>query len=554
MLWDVGTGERIGAPFGQDGRRWYYDLAFTEDGSRLAAADVGSGQTTVWDLSERLAAGPPPALFTLANWRLDLDSTVARNGMLVNTVAFSRDGRLLATGDRYNTGNLWRADTGRHLGALTNHTAPVHRVAFNADGTRLATASEDRTVSVWDPSTTKRLLSLVGHKRDVVDVAFSPDGRRLATASRDGTARIWNAESHSDVVYGAAFSPDNEWLATASGDRTIGIWNVKSRELVARLAGHEDIVRRVAFSPDGRHLASAGYDQTARIWDLRTRMPLPPLKHRDEQRGYDKINDVDYSADGRWLATAGANYNAVVWDAATRQPVFAGRHDDMVWAVAFSPDGTLLASAGEDGILKMWDVPAGSLVACTEGSRDESSRSGRRRFLDVNFSPDGDSLLMAAGSSSVHVVRGLRRQLAGSASGSGRTVSACEGVVLLEATEHRLDDQGITTARFLPRGGRIATTGSRHQVMIVDADTGDALQDLRVHAIGKEVKEVAFSPNGFWIATASEDGGFHVSPLDRKDLVAESCARLTRRALEDDECEEFLGTRRCPPPACPPNP
>ena len=252
VLWNVATGTP-GEPFGQHGHGNFVDLSLTGTGndSRLAAADVGSRKQTIWNISTR-----PPVSFALKG----------ADEMLVNSVAFSRDGKLLATGDRSNVAHLWNGETGEHVDALRGHTAPVRKVAFNRDGSRLATASEDGTVAVWDTATRKQLFQLSGHKNEVLDVEFSPDGRRLATAGgKDRTVKVWNAEAHADVVYGVAFSPDKKLLATASGDGTIGIWKVASRKLITRLVGHRGLVKRVAFSPDGHHLASASPDTTARI-------------------------------------------------------------------------------------------------------------------------------------------------------------------------------------------------------------------------------------------------------------------------------------------------
>jgi len=538
VLWNVATGTP-GEPFGQHGNGNFVDLSLTGTGndSRLAAADVGSRKQTIWNISTR-----PPVSFALKG----------AHEMLVNSVAFSRDGKLLATGDRSNVAHLWNGKTGEHVDALRGHTAPVRKVAFNRDGSRLATASEDGTVAVWDTATRKQLFQLFGHKNEVLDVEFSPDGRRLATAGgKDRTVKVWNAEAHADVVYGVAFSPDKKLLATASGDGTIGIWKVTSRKLITRLVGHRGLVKRVAFSPDGHHLASASFDTTARIWDLSMKTALVLKK------GDDKINDVDYSPDGKWLATAGANYNAVVWDAATWQPKFVGRHDGMVWAVAFSPDSKFLASAGHDGMMKIWDISSGAPVACAKGPPEDLKPYGLRQFLDVNFSPDGDALVMATGQGSVYIVDDWRNQLTAHGAGTtGRELDrTCAGGVLLETRHLFLEgEEGIESAQFSPDGKSIVTTGARYQVAIWDPHGGKRPNDqIMVHPSGKKVNQVALSKDGGWIATAGEDGTFNVSPLDSKDLTDRTCAQLDRKTLEPGECKEYLGVDECPPSPCDPD-
>jgi WD40 repeat protein len=557
FLWDIASGEKVGTPFGQGGerKRWFYDLSFTRDGSRLAAADVRSGRTTVWDIGTPGFAEAPTALFILKNWKHELNPAENPNGMLVNSVAFSWDGRLLATGNRDDTASLWDGTTGEHRVSLTGHSAPVRKVSFNSDASRLATASEDGTAVVWDTVTGKPLLSLVGHKHEVLDLDFSPDGSRLATAGgRDRTARVWNAEANGGGVYAAAFSLDNKSLATAGSDGIIRVWDVESRELVARLIGHRGLVHRVVFSPDGEHLASASDDKTARIWNWRRKQEVAPspLQYPDQDRGYDKLYDIAYSPDGKWLATAGANFNAVVWEAATGQPKFAGRHEGMVWAVAFSPDGKYLASAGHDGVMKLWEVPSGTLAACAKGPKEEKNKPyGLRWLLDVNFSPDGNRLVMATGKGEVYLVDRWRGQVGETGSGTERAGAdePCRGGVLLEARRLDLRDVGITTAKFTPDGKGLITTGSRYQVTIQDAGTGEERNRVGVHLKGR-VNDVALSPDGFWIATASTDGSFSVSPLETEDLWRAVCDRLSRKRLDAGECREYLGRDQCPPPVC----
>ncbi|HKB36053.1 MAG TPA: hypothetical protein VKD72_06340, partial [Gemmataceae bacterium] len=498
VLWNVATGipvlsaamDASGEPFGQHDHGSFVDLSLAGTGndSRLAAADVGSRRQTIWNISTR-----PPVSFVLKG----------AGEMLVNSVAFSRDGKLLATGDRDNVAHLWNGETGEHLEALRGHTAPVRKVAFNRDGSRLATASEDGTVVVWDTEKRstgegiriegKQLFQLYGHKNEVLDVEFSPDGRRLATAGKDRTVKVWNAEAHAGAVYGVAFSPDKELLATASGDRTIGIWSVTSRKLITRLVGHRDKVKRVAFSPDGHHLASVSDDTTARIWDLSMKTALVLKK------GDDKINDVDYSPDGKWLATAGANYTAVVWDAATWQPKFVGRHDGTVSAVAFSPDSKFLASAGDDGMMKIWDISSGAPVACAKWPPEDHNPYGLGQFPDVNFSPDGNALVMATGQGSVYIVDGWRNQLTADGAGTtGRELDpTCAGGVLLERRHLVLEGEGIESAQFSPDGKSIVTTGSRYQVAIWDPHDGKRPNDtIMVHFPGKKVNQVALSKDG----------------------------------------------------------
>jgi WD40 repeat protein len=223
---------------------------------------------------------------------------------------------------------------------------------------------------------------LDGHTGAVYSVAFTPDERWLVSAGTDNAIRLaefgnWRAPAvwlrgHTGHIYQVAVSPDARWLASASMDNTIRLWDVRqvtTRQTEAPLVtlrGHSDGVTSVAFSPDGSQLASGSYDGTVRLWDLRFipddltilryAAPITMRFHRDCVQG------VAFSPDGTKLASASSDHTVRVYKVAQPRPypiATLNRHADKVLTLAFSEDGRLLASGGKDQTVIVWeDLPA----------------------------------------------------------------------------------------------------------------------------------------------------------------------------------------------------
>ena len=279
----------------------------------------------------------------------------------INDVAFSPDGRLLATASEDKTIGLWEVGTWRKVRLFPGHTRAIETVKFSPDGRWLASGGVDRTIRIWDISNGHELRQWVANSQGVSALAFTSDGSRLASGGGDGKVSIWNPTTGQELISfladeggvdSLAFAPDNRSLATAGGaEETVKVWDVSTGQLGLKITGHSDVVTAVAFSPDGRWIASGSYDYTVRIWEAATGQELHTLNGHQNM-----VNDVVFSTDGHWLASASADETVRIWDASTGQQmrVLRGR-EGSVTCLAFSPNGRWLAS-GEQRTVDIWDV------------------------------------------------------------------------------------------------------------------------------------------------------------------------------------------------------
>jgi len=456
-------------------------IAFSPDGRRIATA---SRDTTakVWD------AVTGQELLTLSG-----------HTDFVNGIAYSPDGKRLATASSDKTVKVWDATTGKELLTLTGHTDRVSKVVFSPDGTRLVTSSGlvgadtvDHTAKVWDAATGKELLTLMGHTNGVPSVAFSPDGRRLATASHDKTAKIWDAVTgkelltltgHTGVVPGVAFSPNGKRLATGSGDGTVKVWDAATGQLLMTILAHVAAVNSVAFDSAGTRMATTSTDGKAKVWDSANGQLLLTLAGHSAT-----ANQAVFSPDDTRVATASSDTTAKVWDvspAGGREWLTLANHTGGVLSVAYSTDGRRIATASADKTAKVWDALTGKELLTLCCHADE--------LRDIVFSPDGSRLVTSSNDQTLKVWDATTgKELLTIPTQSYRTVYGLHVAI-------SPDGQRIAA----PGPGIIQTTTGTGVLKLWDIKSGKEVLTLSGHK--GAVYAVAFSPDGKRIATGSSD-------------------------------------------------
>ena len=495
---------------------------------------LGGATASDEDTASEKQPNDTPVFQNSQTWNLP-ENAIARFGKGVmggsdRAVAFSPDGTRFAVA----TGaGIWIYDakTYREISLLAGHTGVVRAVAFSLDGETLASGARDRTIKIWNLET-GNATTYIGHRGGVESVAFSPDGQMVASGAEDSTVKLWSTENgqnlatfegHEFRVFSVAFSSDRKTVASGGSDNTIKLWDVATKQNIATLLGHEDIIFSVAFSPDGKILASGSQDDTVKLWHVETGQDLHTFKHRE------RVFSVAFSPDGKVVA-GGAWRGIKLWNIETGEDVSILKGGTTVrsGSIAFSPDGTTLASAGVDrfggtsGAITLWDIETGKGLATLHGHTE--------RVPAVAFSPDGTTIASglrdgtvklwnAKTGENIHTYRGGGYAVAFSPDGKMLAARSWNNIKLWEvATRKRTstisiggEQLNMSTALAFSPDSQVLAWGTGDQVKLRKHATkslfgfmGQNTITLKGHA--DEVRSVAFSPDGTTLASSVRHG------------------------------------------------
>lgn len=415
----------------------------------------------------------------------------------VRAVAYSPDGKILASGSRDNSIILWDTSTHQAIGSpLAGHTNWVNSLSFSPDGKILASASFDGSIRLWDIETHEAIGTALEFSADgtrVWSVAFSPDGKTVAAGGADGSITLWNASNgqplgepltgHQDIVYAVAFSPDGKLLASGSGDSTIQLWDTATWEAVGEpLTGHQNFVLTLAFSPDGQTLLSAGSDEKLFLWPITTADDPIILSSGHTNQ----IRSVVYSPDGHYFASGSLDGTIRLWDAHSGEPVGQPiiADDEEVWSLAFSPDNRFLASASKNQSIMLWDVE-------TRLALGQLFRGHGDSVLAVAYSPDGTHFASAGGN------------IQGNGQNEDDAIHLWDALTGQETAVLSGHVRYVTGLAYSPDGKLLASGGADDTLRIWNTDNGE-----NTHTIPLDNRSgfiaLAFSPDSQTVAVGSD--------------------------------------------------
>ena len=482
------------------------------DGGRLLQASELFRQAR-WQLPYQPAQVPERVSRILGNLRL-------RHGQEINDVAFSPDGRRLATSSKDRTVKIWDMENGHELLTYKGHRDHVRALAFSPDGKAIASAGAEADIKIWDPLTGNDVRTIKGKGTYVTSLTYSPDGKYVVASNDDRAVRLYETANGNLkreivdfrlIVLKVAFNPAGNILGIGVGDGSIHLYEYP--KMVENLSqpfywAKQDLsgtaTKNLVFSPDSRTMVRCG-DEGLKLYN--TPLPGEGLQvnnHRlliSRPNDKAKFNCAIFSRDGKTLFTGGQDGIIRLWNPETGQPTgtFKG-HNGEIKALAFNATGSQLASASTDYTVRLWNF---DIVL---QARDFTGHQGS--VWNANFSPEGQRIVSASSDKSVKIW-----EVAGA-----KVVHSLPG-----------HDIGATVAIFSPDGKIVASGGGDKLLRLWNADTGAPLATGKGHE--GTVTAIDFSRAGKHIVTGGSDNRIKVWDLAGKEVMSISTPSVVTTVL-----------------------
>lgn len=416
----------------------------------------------------------------------------------------------------------------REKNRMEGHSNAVNSVSFSRDGSILATGSDDGTVRLWSQDGQLLLKPLEGHTDAVTSVSVSPDGTKVASVSRDKTLKLWDIQSgklldnvdsaHSDEINSVAFNSDGTLLATASRDHTIQLWTVQNNSLKrasAPFSKHISSVGTVAFSPNGKLLASGSDDGQVILWDLQGNSVRNPISVYQNN----PVIEVSFNQDGTFATAGEENGQGIVklWDATGNLIRELSGDRAAFLSAQFSPDGNLIVASDGAGVIRLWQLDEINPITL--------KRQNTSRINSIRFSSNGKLVAVGSSDNSVElwnlgsplrtVLKGHKETILGVAVSSADAkiaTSSQDGTVRLWSPQGQqiwetlpLENAiQVTRVKFHPQHNIVVSGDSEGKLHFWNSETGKRSRPpLPAH--DKLIYDLEFSPNGQFMVSTSGD-------------------------------------------------
>ena len=444
----------------------------------------------------------------------------------VNSVIFSPDGEILATGSVDGTVKLWSIYGQLRHTLQGEYTDTFNSVSFSPDRKILATGSADGTVKLWSIYGQLR-HTLQGHEAEVTSISFSPNGKVIVSGSRDGIVRLWDKQGNpigqpfptqNASITSLSFSPNGKVIVSGSSNGIVRLWHRQGNPIGQTFKGHKADVTSISFSPDSKTLATASLDGAVILWNLQGH------KKRTLQSSGATINSVRFSPDGQTIATGSSDGTVKLWSREGQELQILPGHNRGITTISFSPDGKILATASKDFTVRLWSVEGYDLKTQTLFGHEAAVDS-------VSFSPDGNLIASASSDGTVKILdrngvlittftghQGTVTSLSFSPDGKFLASAGSDGTIKLWSLDgkeiatlggHR---DWVNSISFSPDGKFLTSASKDASVKFWNLETTEEIQTLKGH------KVFEFSPNGKILATASFDGTVKLWILTGKEL------------------------------------
>ena len=429
-------------------------------------------------------------------------------GLKLHNARVSPDGSRVACSASDGTLRIWNADTRAELPSIPNVRGDVF--GFSPEGRRVAVVDPATSdIAIWNLENGRKIALLRGHEQPIRYLRFNNGGDRLLSYESYpyNAIRLWDIpnareiavhtglQSHTNTIQDLDFSPDDTRFVTAAAEQDLYLWDGRTGARIATLRGHKGTVNSALFSPDGKRIVTASNDRTVQIWDGITGENLAILHgHTNE------VLRASYIGDGSSIVSGARDGTLRYWDARIVEQGTLRGHTEFVYSAAFHPDGKLVASAAWDGTVRIWQASTGREIRTLQypDRRPPLHPDGAKleKFIvsSVAFHPDGKHL---ASLSRENTIRLWDIE-------TGTTVHTWK----IEASFWQDSRLAFT------KDGRFLAAGSANgEVCLWNVDTREPVPfDGK---FGGYIRDVAFSPDGKWLAAGGESAANDVRVWDR---------------------------------------